>query len=347
MVGTVLWVAAALFSIQLMLLVYLLITKKRQLNFEGRTNKAYHSIIADYLAFLTGEAEKEPELPKSQRVKQEVLERLLSRFSENTITVLEKNRIQLVAETHLANIYRMRLEKGAWSERVNALYFIEDFRMLSLKETVWSHLSKQEAADEEYRQTLRVLASFHDERLMEYLVKQEALSIGVFKELFRLLPFEAFNDLVVELEKENTIPIALQEAFIAYCGESGNYGYLPFIERKLKDSNKEFRLKALRSLCLFQYCSDQEYIKILFTSEHWEERMYAARLAGIMRLSEYRDDLLKLASDTVWWVRFAACEAIKKLPDGEIFLEFAAATHEDPYARDMAKQMKTMKAGVS
>ncbi|WP_280771112.1 HEAT repeat domain-containing protein [Salipaludibacillus daqingensis] len=347
MIEIALWTAGALLFIQFFLLVYILVGKIKFNRFEAKVEQIYKNILPDYLSFISGETKYEPRLPKSEKLKKEVLERLLNDLADNTANPTELDQIQFIAETHLTTIYQKSLSSDGWAYRVNTLYFIEEFKMFGLKEDVWQHLKTLQHEDEEYRQTLRVLAMFQEDRLIDYMIRQTEMPLGLVKDLFRRFSPTSFSKLVSLLEGgEDSVPLSLELAFIGYCGESGNYEFLSLVEKKMEDSRKEIRLKALRSLCEYQYCSDKSWIKGFFSSEHWEERMYAARLAGIMNLTEYNDDLVFLAGDQSWWVRFAACEAINKIPDGEILLEYVSTQHEDSYARDMAQQTLTMKGGL-
>jgi len=346
MIQIALWTAGSLLLIQLLLLVYILINKLSQAHFETKVEDVQMKIQAKYLSYISGDATIEPRLPKSEKIYVEVLERLLNGVADNTTNLFEKKRIQEIAQTHLSTIYQTKLTDGSWADRINALYFIEEFMLIDLKEKVWEHLHSLRDEDEEYRQTLKVLASLQDERMIGYIVRQGEISIGLTKELFRRFTDTSFHKLLTELEKKDQIvPESIELAFIDYCGESGNYEFLSFVEKKIDDPRKEVRLRAFRSLCQYQYCTDTAWIRHFFASEHWEERMYAAKLTGIMTLTEYNDDLVFLAGDQIWWVRFAACEAIKKIPDGEILLEYVSTHHEDLYARNMAQQTLTMKEG--
>ncbi|AOM83641.1 HEAT repeat domain-containing protein [Salisediminibacterium beveridgei] len=339
--------AVLLFVIQVLVLVYILYKKSKAKRFEAKVEKYFTKNLSAYLSFISGEHMHEPRLPESGDLKKEILERILNEVSGNSSDPEQLSNIQRIAQSHLSERYETTLLKGKWADRVNTLYFIEDFKMTNVSGQVWQHLTKIQNKDEEYRQTLRVLASFQDERLIDYLIQEQDISLGLIKELLRRLNSGSFEYLVSLIEDGDTdVPQVIEEAFISYCGESRNYEFMRFVERKIEDDRKEIRLKAFRSLCNYQYTSDTNSIKAFFSSEYWEERMYAARLSGIMNLEEYISDLIRLAGDSTWWVRFAACEAIKINPGGEDILHSIVSGHEDSYARDMAKQTLTMKGGM-
>ena len=346
MIVAALLTALGLLVTQLVVLGYIIQKKTRERRFEEKVERLFSKNLPAYLSYITGEETYEPRLPKSQTLKREVLERLLNEVGGKTSDPDQHARIQEIAELHLSDVYRRSLVRDQWAERVNTLYFIQDFHMKNLNDAVWTHLQKLKQKDEEYRQALRVLAGFQDERVVDFLIREEGLSFGFAKELVRRVSADSHRRLAShfgEAGDEKAAP--LEEAFLIHCGEAGLYEFLSFVESKLEDERLEMRIKAFKSLCNYQYISDSSVIPAFFRSTYWEERMYAARLTGIMNLEEFMDPLKRLAGDSIWWVRFAACEAIGMFSDGEAVLKDMAESHEDSYARDMALQTLTMKGG--
>ncbi|RKL67910.1 hypothetical protein CR203_05230 [Salipaludibacillus neizhouensis] len=341
------WVIASLvvlLVIQVALFIYILISKKITLNYDEKVETLYQNLLPSYIEIVQDTSQLEPRLPENKKYRKDVVEKLLVRLSEVTAGEGEKARIRKLAETTLLDAYIKILEKGSWAERVNTLFYIEDFGMISIKDHVWQHLGRVESDDEneEYRQTLRVLATIYPEKFLTFILEKDTISESLAKELFRRLD----EGSLMEMEKRTSgkTPIAFKLAFIVLCGEMKLNQHLPFVERCLFDEQKEIRLKAMKSICSYQYFSKTEQLKEFFESEHWEERMYAAKIAGVMELTKYRDHLVDTLADPVWWVRFSSGEAISKLPDGEILLEYVASQNEDAFARDMANQMLTTKA---
>ena len=346
MIIMALMTAGVLLAAQLLVLLYIIQKKTRERQFEEKVERLFSKNLPAYLSYITGEHPYEPRLPTSQALKKEVLERLLNEVGGKTSDPDQHERIQQIAELHLSDVYRRSLLKDKWADRVNTLYFMQDFHMKNLNDAVWQHLQKLKQNDEEYRQALRVLAGFQDERLVDFLLKEDGLSFGFAKELIRRVSNDSHRHLAeLSGEGREDIPAALEEAFVIHCGEAGLYEFLPFVESKLEDERLEMRIKAFKSLCNYQYISDSSVIPAFFSSAYWEERMYAARLTGIMHLDEFMDHLQRLAGDGIWWVRFASCEAIGMFSDGESVLRDMAENHEDGYARDMALQTLTMKGG--
>jgi len=104
-------------------------------------------------------------------------------------------------------------------------------------------------------------------------------------------------------------------------------------------------LKAMSSLCHYKKMSNPAILSHFFDSEHWQERMYAAKLTGACHFDQYTPHLIYLLSDNVWWVRFAGAENIKIFKDGNKVLEQVSTDHADSYARDIAKHMLTREGG--
>ncbi|MFB1081743.1 HEAT repeat domain-containing protein [Jeotgalibacillus sp. JSM ZJ347] len=343
MITVILWISGSFLLLQIIVLMYLSFSKRKVNRHDQEVSRIYHQILNSYLAYLHGETEHEPTLPSDEQVRNKVLERLLSGYVSNIKGAENEQRMKEVAERYLTDHYRHVLKKGSWAERINILFFIEDYQMSVLQQEVKNHYLSLKEKDEEYRQALRVLATFGDDKVLEALKNDQTLAVGFMKECFRRLP----EEFVEILKKDPELPTPVLLSVISYFGETGHYEHLPYVESQLKHDEKEVRLKSLGALCQYRYISSADRLLPFLTSDIWEERMFAARLAGILQLTRYSTALMELAGDTSWWVRFAACEALKQLPDGEILLTFAAEGHEDMYARDMAKQLQTLRTGVS
>ncbi len=343
MITVILWISGAFLLLQVIVLLYLSVSKQKGIRHDQKVHQIYKHVLVDYLAYLDGETDQEPSLPQEEQIRVKVLEKLLSGYASNIKGAENEQRMRRTAERFLADHYRQVLKKGSWAERVNTLFFIEDYQMKLLQKDVKNHYLSLKEKDEEYRQSLRVLATFGDDSVLQMLKSDETISIGLMKECFRRLPAASIET----LKKDQEMPVQVKLSLISYFGETGYYEHLPYVELHIIHEEKEVRLKALAALCQYRYISSANKISPFLTSEVWEERMYAARLSGLLQLTRYSTALMKLAGDPNWWVRFAACEALKQMPDGEILLTFAAEGHEDLYARDMAKQLQTLKTGVS
>ncbi|WP_226579763.1 HEAT repeat domain-containing protein [Halobacillus litoralis] len=347
-VETVVWIIAGLVLIQLALLVNLLVKKSSKINMELTIQRHLIRLEADYWAFLFYDKQDEPELPSNPSERVQVIERILNKVVDEVKGDVETTRVQEAAHKYLSNPYKKYLHQGSWSQRVNTLYYLEDFQMADLKEEVYHHFLRLENIDEEYRQTLRVLASFRDERMIRVLLNQNDLPQRLVKQMLYRFPKDFIYQMIQIINDEaGRVPYNVHIGLITFCGEKGDSDYLDFVETRLHFPSKELRLKALKSLTEMCACSDLSLLEKYYHSPLWEERMYAAKLAGILKISQAKDILLTLAGDGEWWVRYAACEALRRLPDGQEILSATADQHEDRFARDMAQQLLTVKVGES
>ncbi|GEN52286.1 HEAT repeat domain-containing protein [Halobacillus faecis] len=346
MVSIVIWTVIFLFIVQLCLVGALVVSKIQSLKEEKLISRYVEEYEEPFFHYLERETEECPDLPRDIRDRVLIVEQLLNRFVDQTRVEIEYTRLQETAHTYLSRSYRLFLKNGSWAQRVNTLYYIEDFDMVDLKQEVWQYFSRLSVLDEEYRQAVRVLASFQDERVIRLLLNSEMIPQRLVKQVLRRFQDDLFQQMVMVIEDEpGRVPSQVHLAVVAYCGERGSLDDLPFIERMLQFPSKEIRLKALRSLMELKACTDPEKLTRFYLSDIWEERMYVAKIAGRLKWESAQDPLLKLAGDSHWWVRYAACEAMKNLPDGHRLLEYTYNHHEDKFARSMARQHLTVKVG--
>ncbi|REJ10401.1 HEAT repeat domain-containing protein [Halobacillus trueperi] len=348
MVAIVMWTVIFLFIVQLCLLSALVISKIQSLKEEQLLSTYMETYEEPFFAYLERKTEEYPHLLSDIRYRVLIVERVLNRFVDQREDGIEYTRVRETAQTHLAHAYRLFLKNGSWSQRVNTLYYIEDFDMVDLKLDVWHYFNRLPVQDEEFRQAVRLLATFQDERVIRTILNSETISQRLVKQVLRRFKEDLIQQMMRVIEDEpGRVPRHVHLAVVSFCGEKGSLDHLPFIERMLRFPSKEIRLKALRSLMELKACTHTEQLDSFYISEVWEERMYAAKIAGRLKLESSQDALLKLAGDSEWWVRYAACEAMKKLPDGDRLLDYTYHHHEDRFARSMARQHLTVKVGES
>ncbi|MBT2571026.1 hypothetical protein [Planococcus sp. ISL-110] len=345
MIGIFIGVVFSLLGIQLLILALLIGWKMKNLAAENNMKKMMEILKPQFQKYIEGTEPIEPALPVAKKNRFKLMETMLDEFLTEDFQGEQKAKIHLLADKHLAEHYRRVLKKGQWAERINALYFIEDFRLFSLKEEVYQHFMKISKRDEEFRQCIRVCATLQEARLMDAAIESRDLSFGMIKELLYRLDEDLLKMTLERMQLKEDISENMLYAFITFSGEHQIGMLFPFVERKLRDERKEVRLKAMSSLCYYKEMADPAILLGFFGSEHWQERMYAAKLTGACHFEQYKQNLVDLLSDNVWWVRFAGAENIKVFKDGNKMLEQAAADHTDAYARDIAKHMLTREGG--
>ena len=342
------WLIAGLLLTQLVLLVWMMVRKKRELSLQNRVKKLDEKLTEEFHAFIEGKVIHHPRFPDDKKLKIDLMESILERSLEGADTLEKKDRIRQLAEASLGDIYRNRLHYAGWSNRINALYFIEDFRMQSLDDEVYTNTERRkQKKDEEYRQGLRTMAALQDRRVFLLLEENLDVPFSLLKEVFQRLDRASVSYWFSRYGAIADVPEPLLCAFISHCGDVKSEDDQEVVELALRDSRDEVRIKALKALSSYEAINEPARILPFFQSERWEERLMVAKLAGRAGLKQYRSQLLKLMEDREWWVRFAAANAIRVLPDGEAQLRQIASGHQDPYARDMADRTLTTKWGMT
>ncbi|NJP38259.1 HEAT repeat domain-containing protein [Alkalicoccus luteus] len=336
------WLIVIFVVLQLVLLVYLLLMKSRALKYEKALQHHYEQVLPQMVSYASGEKQHLPEFPSGHHLKTAIIEKVLDRLATITENTGEQARLQQFAEQELLPVYKKRLRKGNWAERMNTLYFIEDLQLSQMADAVDAHINRLRPGTEEHRQAVRTLATLGHTGAVDELLREEVSGTVFRKEILRRLPEEELRHLVNRLDADNHPE--LYQALLVHVGERGLLEFLPDVERALSHSNMEVRLKAMKSIGAYQYMNQPELIHPFFHSEHWEERMFACKTAAVLSLENRREELLELLADREWWVRYAAAEALQSFSDGEILLEYARHNHEDRFARDMAARTLTAKA---
>lgn len=335
----------SLLGLQLLILALLIVWKMKTLGAENEVRKMMALVRPEFQQYIQGEKEIEPTISAGKKTQFKLMETMLDEFLAEDLQEEQKARVYSSADKYLAEYYRRALKKGQWAERINALYFIEDFRLFSLKEDVYQHFWKISKRDEEFRQCIRTCATLQESRLMDTAIENRSLSFVMIKELLYRLDKELLKATLERIQSRKDISENMLHAFISFSGEHQIDMLFPFVEKKLQDERKEVRLKAMSSLCHYRKINDPSVLSAFFDSAHWEERMYAAKLAGACHLDQYKQNLIHLLSDNVWWVRFAGAENLKTFQGGNTLLEQVAVDHTDAYARDIAKHMLTREGG--
>jgi len=183
----------SLLGIQLLILALLIGWKMKNLALENEINEKLETLKPQFREYIEGRRQVEPVLSPTGKSQFKLMEKMLDEFAAEDYQEQQKARLHLLADKHLTEYYRQALKKGQWAERVNALYFIEDFRLFSLKEDVYRHFMKISKRDEEFRQCIRACATLQEVRLMDAAIESKDLSFGMIKELLSHLLKENYG----------------------------------------------------------------------------------------------------------------------------------------------------------
>ncbi|GAE33537.1 HEAT repeat domain-containing protein [Halalkalibacter akibai] len=318
------------------LLIYLLVSKHLTQIREKQKREIEAEILQAVEEIIKGKMAKIPKLFKRNRLFYEVLEETLSHFillfnSEETITILRK-----IAEDELTTRYQSQLKKGKWSKRMNVLYYIEDFEMSSLQDSLWKYYKNRKHSEAEKHQVIRTLSTLRDERILKEIKRSPDWPYFLLKECFRRFGLAFLHELIYHSLSELTeeVQVALLDVVI----EAKDHTAGPLFDALLFSSSLEIRIRALKAIYLFGSSQKGNELLSFQHSEHWVERMFFARIAGKLKKQRYSQALIQLLSDANWWVRQAAAESLSKYEDGLLLLEYVYATSKDQFARDTSSQ---------
>jgi hypothetical protein len=324
---------AGLLGLLLLLLLYLIGRKASEIRQrksverikERMNEKMLHSILTgDVLRSLNGDSSR----------KKIAIEELLSHYSEVLEGTEEKTNLNWLAESMLSNHYRRNLRSIRWSTRMNALYHIEAFEMHGVKEDIMQLLRRQNATKEEKIKALTIIAQLQSPEIYELLTGEyKYLSYLEYRSILSRLENDRFDLFVLGY---HSCQQHLKFAIMDLAGLKKELKYLNFTESVFSVSSGEERVRALKAVVSIGHVRKLEQYLPLLHSVNWEERMLAARLAGVMEAEHALPELVQLLKDPSWWVRSQAGQSITMFPLGKQILMEVITESDDSFARDMA-----------
>lgn len=320
-------------GILLVLLIYLIIRKAMDIKNRKRIEQfieKYHSIL--FTMLMEGGYSRGLN-PKSV-LEQIAIEELLSRFSKILEGEDEKTRLTELASMYLLERYRKKLKSKRWSQRMNTLYHIEDFKLNLLMDDIYILTKKKKLSHAELIHSLRILALFQHEFLFNLLTTHyQNFSEFEYRTILIRLKQQQFEQFILHFHKGSQ---PLQKAVLDVISIKKELNYLPFLENIFSVYKGEIRLRALKALSIMGHVKNSEpYLELLYSSK-WEERMVAAKLIGSLKEVKGISRLIELLHDQTWWVRSQAGQAICQFPNGHHILREVLETSKDPFAKDMA-----------
>jgi hypothetical protein len=320
-------------AILLILLIYLITRKAIENRQRRRIDKCKLRMNEKMLhSILTGEFLRS--LQADSKVKKAAMEELLSHYAEILEGTEEKINLNRLAESRLITHYRKNLGSIKWSTRMNALFHIEAFSMEGLREDISMMLNRRRITKEEKIRILTILAQLQSSKMYELLTVNYAnLSYLEYRNILSRLKNDGFDQFVLGY---HACPRELKFAIMDLTGLKKDLHYLNFAESVFSVSSGEERVRALKATVSIGHVRKFERYLPLFQSVNWEERMLAARLAGVMKAEETIPHLVDLLQDSSWWVRSQAGQSITMFPQGKKILEDVMNASSDSFARDMA-----------
>lgn len=267
-------------------------------------------------------------------LKMKAAEAVLSNYSQIIEGEREKKNITSFAEHYLQEYYAANLKSRTWSKRMNALYYIEDFRLTVLQEAVLDIATRQRASLEERVHALHILASFQYSQLFQLLTAdQRPLSDHEYRNILLRLENKEFESFILGFQH---CPDPLKWAILDVIGINKDITYTSFVENVFHSNQGEVCVRAIKALASIGYVENVKLYLPLSNADQWQYRMLAAKLFGSLKDSSLVPVLTKLLHDPAWYVRSQAAQSIMMNPDGKNILQEVLIKSQDPFARDMA-----------
>ena len=184
-------------------------------------------------------------------------------------------------------------------------------------------------------------AEVSSEKIIEIfvpIIDSDRFSMGIIEEALVLLEDNA-KDLLYYLSRPTTKEKQVR-ASLAAIGYFANLEWAEWCVPWLSSFDPETQAAALKALVNMRYVPAHAYSEIYkaLESPKWFVRNQAVNASiGVLseKINEY---LVKAISDEAWWVRYNAASVLaQKGKSGQSLLKQIATSHEDPYARDIAK----------
>lgn len=251
--------------------------------------------------------------------------------------------ISRFAELHLTVFLRKQLRSKIWSDRVNALLYIEQLRVGTVIHELEHVLQQRRCTDIERFLSVRAMARIEAGDAVRCLEQLEPrFSDFQVLQIMFLLPAALLNEWT---GKFATLPPRLQLSLIdaLRIRNMRSEQVLALLEHSANCEFVELRIRALKSLANFGYMSPEGSASLLerigrSEDAGWEERLMQAKLMGSVREEEFLDALESMMGDAVYLVRQEAAHAIAQYKGGLNRLSVISSFHRDRYAREMAEE---------
>lgn len=266
----------------------------------------------------------------------QAIEELFLSYLNNLFTPAILKKIELFSNQYLKLHFSGLLRSRKWSERINAMERIIDFRMDSLLE-VCEKMDERKLSHEEYFQLLKIYAVFMEEQFVNKLLNlQKLFSEYEYKKLLISVDEDVLNGLMNRMEE---LSDTCQYVIIDILGIKRNMDNLSFLESQLGHSNDEIRIRSLKAIYELGIIIEPEKYVHFNVSPIWEERLMHAKLLGNLPISYSLPYLEALLKDDSWWVRSQAAKTIGKDKRGAEILQSFIETASDQFAIDMANEV--------
>ncbi|MBY0123254.1 HEAT repeat domain-containing protein [Bacillus sp. S/N-304-OC-R1] len=326
------YAAVSILILLLLLFIYLVIRKVIE-----NTRRANINLLKEKLSPLLLEFLTEDKITRNLRLhselKMKAAEEVLTSYSAIIEGEKEKENLFSFTELHLKDYYAAKLKSRKWSKRMNALYHIEGFRLLSLQDDVLAIAQNPRASHDERVHSLRILASFQYAKFYTVVTGLQPLADSEYRNILMRLNEKSFEQFILGFHHCHE---ALKWAILDVIAISKELKYTYFVEKVFAANEGEIQLRAIKALSAIGYVKDLKPYLPLCQSGHWQQRMMVAKLFGSLKDPSLLPILLELLHDASWYVRSQAGQSIMMFPDGKAALQNVLNTSQDNFARDMA-----------
>lgn len=261
---------------------------------------------------------------------------LLAGFSKMFASMDIQERLQGFAEDHFQPFILSQLKHRRWSIRMNALYWIQDFKMKSMIEPLRELHASTNISKAEEIQLLKLDVVFNEGNLVKRFTEtKHELTEFEYSLLFHSLKEEQFAPLIHVFDE---LPEVMRFALIDSIGVGNRMDHVPFLQRLLDTGSTEMRVRALKAVVGMEFYLDVPRLTVHLRAESWQERLMAIKACEYIRSPALTPYLQELMSDTSFYVRSQAAQSLLRLENGKAVLREIAVKAEDEYARDMAGQ---------
>lgn len=340
----ILLVLVTLIILELLLLSLLIFRKARMNKRRSREDKNSKAILPLIINYLYDEDDDYFNDQMKIEYDFKVIERILSNLTITTRDETLDIKIKQLAEFFLSTHYKKALKSGTWSQRMNTLYSISNFKLDSFVPLLKDRFNNLHKWEEEKQQVARVLATFGDLSIINEVFNSNKSYPKFYRDILSRYPISAEEELYA-LYKISDNPFFIT-AYIGRIGHVGNSDKAWILESALANQNAAIRMQALKSIGHIFHMEHPELLKPFFTSEIWQERLLAVQLVNKLQLNGYKPQLKKLLGDSEWWIRNSTAETILEVEGSESLAEYANS-HDDKYARDMAGQWISLEKKVA
>jgi hypothetical protein len=329
------------------LYLYLLLRKFGSIRFQRKKKfwlKLHMQAIEYYILNSQGAEKFAPVAEYHFQAIEDFFSDYLSSYKTNP----SDNWVKSFVEQYMIPRYRKRLLDPLWSVRVNTLYFIDLFKLEKMQDDLLILVRSKKCSVEERYQIYLLLADFEYANLQDLLKSSKDLPPFLLNEMLNRLVNNDNFDSYVDLFRESPQDwqLSLLDVFRDQNLRSEKLQNL--LESLLEGPNRELRVRALKTISVLGFISSPtvitQMIEISLSKGEWEEartegeRMMIARVMGHIRVDEFIPYLKKLITDRAYNVRANAAKSIRRYRQGRELLLSIANTHEDAFAKNIARE---------